>query len=279
MSEKIKKLKKTNIEDWLEKNIFALFMVSALTISIAGIVQIVPLFFLKATVDFTEQTDEFGNVKNERFPELVWERTFTKDADGRLVSDKVLYHQLADGSWGLADWKPGDGVRPYTPLELAGRGLYIREGCHACHSKMIRPFRDERERYGHFSLATESMYDHPMQWGSKRTGPDLARVGGKFSDEWHRMHFMRPQSVVPDSVMPAYPWFAERSIEKDFFGTKRDMSRRLAVMRTLGVPYTDDEIDNANKAIQGYTEMDAMIAYMQVLGTMVRLDDSVTYRE
>ena len=271
--------KSFNLVDWLEKNVFALFMASALVISIAGIVQIVPLFFLQSAMDYTIKTDEFGNVKNEKFPELVWERTFTQDEDGRLVSDKALYKQAADGSWVLADWEPGDGVRPYTPLELAGRDLYIREGCYACHSQMIRPFRDERERYGHFSLATESMYDFPMQWGSKRTGPDLARVGGKYSDEWHVMHFMRPQDVVPESVMPAYPWLAERSIEKDFFGTKRDMSKRLRVMRTLGVPYTDDEIDNANAAIKGYTEMDAMVAYMQVLGTMVRLDDSVSYRE
>ncbi len=270
---------KFNLSAYFEKNIFAFFMATALVISIAGIVQIVPLFFLKATVDFTERTDEFGNVKNERFPELVWERTFTKDADGRLVSDKALYKQDSDGSWVLADWAPGDGVRPYTPLELAGRDLYIREGCHFCHSQMIRPFRDERERYGHYSLATESMYDFPMQWGSKRTGPDLARVGGKFSDEWHIMHLLRPQDVVPDSIMPAYPWMAERLISQDFFGTKRDMSRRLAVMRILGVPYTDDEIDNANKAIAGYTEMDAMVAYLQVLGTMVRLDDSKSYRE
>jgi len=144
---------------------------------------------------------------------------------------------------------------------------------------MIRPFRDERERYGHYSLATESMYDHPMQWGSKRTGPDMARLGGKYSDEWHVMHLMRPQDMVPESVMPAYPWLAENSIEKDFFGTKRDMTVRLSVMRTLGVPYTDDEIANANKAIAGYTEMDAMVAYLQVLGTMVKLDDSKTYRD
>jgi cytochrome c oxidase cbb3-type subunit 2 len=144
---------------------------------------------------------------------------------------------------------------------------------------MIRPFRDERERYGHYSLATESMYDHPMQWGSKRTGPDMARVGGKYSDEWHVMHLMRPQDMVPESVMPAYPWLAENSIEKDFFGTKRDMSTRLSAMRTLGVPYTDEEIANANEAIKGHTEMDALVAYLQVLGTMVKLDDSKTYRE
>ncbi len=144
---------------------------------------------------------------------------------------------------------------------------------------MIRPFRDERERYGHYSLATESMYDHPMQWGSKRTGPDLARLGGKFSDEWHVLHLLRPQDLVPESVMPAYPWLAETPVSQDFFGTKRDMQKRLSVMRTLGVPYTDWEIENADKAIEGYTEMDAMVAYLQVLGTMVKLDDSKVYRQ
>ncbi|MCF6253899.1 MAG: cytochrome-c oxidase, cbb3-type subunit II [Thiomicrorhabdus sp.] len=271
--------KPKNIQDMFERNIFALLTATALAFSIAGIVEIVPLFHLKSTTDYTEKTDKYGNVKNERFPELVWERTFTEDANGKLVSEKALYKEDANGNWVLADWKAGDGVRPYTPLELAGRDLYIREGCYICHSQMIRPFRDERERYGHYSLATESMYDFPMQWGSKRTGPDLARVGGKYSDEWHVMHLLRPQKVVPESVMPAYPWLADRLISQDFFGTERDMTVRLSVMRTLGVPYTDEEIANANKAIAGFTEMDAMIAYLQVLGTMVKLDDSKVYRQ
>lgn len=262
-----------------ERNIFALLTATALAFSIAGIVEIVPLFHLKSATDYTEKTDQYGNVKNERFPELVWERTFTEDANGKLVSEKALYEEDANGNWVLADWKAGDGVRPYTPLELAGRDLYIREGCYICHSQMIRPFRDERERYGHYSLATESMYDFPMQWGSKRTGPDLARLGGKYSDEWHVMHMLRPQNVVPESVMPAYPWLAENLVSKSFFGTERDMTVRLSVMRTLGVPYTDEEIANANKAIEGFTEMDAMIAYLQVLGTMVKLDDSKVYRQ
>jgi cytochrome c oxidase cbb3-type subunit 2 len=144
---------------------------------------------------------------------------------------------------------------------------------------MIRPFRDERERYGHYSLATESMYDHPFQWGSKRTGPDLARVGGKYSNEWHTMHLLRPQSLVPESVMPAYPWLAENSVENDFLGTKRDMSARLSAMKLMGVPYTDDEIATANDHIKEHTDMDALIAYMQALGTMVKLDDSKAYRE
>lgn len=270
--------KPKNIQDGLERNIFALFLATALTVSIAGIVEIIPLFYLKSAVDYTEQTDKYGNAKNEKFPELVWERTFT-EVDGKIVSDKALYNQDKNGKWIVADWKPGDGVRPYTPLELAGRDLYLREGCYICHSQMIRPFRDERERYGHYSLATESMYDHPMQWGSKRTGPDMARLGGKYSDEWHVMHLMRPQDMVPESVMPAYPWLAENSIEKDFFGTKRDMSARLSAMRIVGVPYTDEEIENANEAIKGHSEMDAIVAYLQVLGTMVKLDDSKTYRQ
>ncbi len=274
-----KRQKSTNIQDMFERNIFALLTATALAFSIAGIVEIVPLFHLKSTTDYTEKTDQYGNVKNERFPELVWERTFTEDANGKLVSEKALYKEDTNGNWVLADWEAGDGVRPYTPLELAGRDLYIREGCYICHSQMIRPFRDERERYGHYSLATESMYDFPMQWGSKRTGPDLARLGGKYSDEWHVMHMLRPQDVVPESVMPAYPWLAENLVSKSFFGTERDMSKRLSVMRTLGVPYTDEEIANANKAIAGFTEMDAMVAYLQVLGTMVKLDDSKVYRQ
>jgi len=268
-----------NFEDRIEQNIFGFFMFAALLVSIGGIVEVVPLFYIQEAMDYTEKTDEYGNVKNEKFPELVWERTFTQDANGKLVSDKALYKQDSHGNWGVADWKAGDGVRPYTPLELAGRDIFLREGCYICHSQMIRPFRDERERYGHFSLATESMYDHPMQWGSKRTGPDLARVGGKYSDVWHVMHLMRPQNVVPESVMPAYPWLAENAISKSFFGTKRDMNKRLTVMRKLGVPYTDEEIENADAAIEGYTEMDAVIAYLQELGTMVTLDDSKVYRE
>lgn len=268
-----------SFQEKLEQNVFGLFMFTALLVSIAGIVEIVPLFYIQETMDYTEKTDKYGNVKNEKFPELVWERTFTQDANGKLVSEKALYKQDLHGNWVVADWKAGDGVRPYTPLELAGRDIYLREGCYICHSQMIRPFRDERERYGHFSLATESVYDHPMQWGSKRTGPDLARVGGKYSDVWHVMHLMRPQNVVPESVMPSYKWLAENPISESFFGTKRDMKKRLTVMRQLGVPYTDEEIDNADAAIAGHTEMDAMVAYLQVLGTMVTLDDSKVYRE
>lgn len=275
--------KPKNLQDRFERNIFALMIATAFTVSIAGIVQIVPLFYLKSAVDYTETVDKYGNIKNEKFPELVWQREFVLDSEGRVVlapgnEDKRLYYKRADGTWG-SDWKSGDGVRPYTPLEFAGRDLYLREGCYICHSQMIRPFRDERERYGHFSLATESMYDHPFQWGSKRTGPDLARVGGKYSDEWHVMHLIRPKDLIPESIMPAYPWLAENSVEKSFFGTTRDMKARLTAMRRIGVPYTDEEIEMAQEHIKGKTEMDAIVAYMQVLGTMVKLDDSKVYRE
>jgi cytochrome c oxidase cbb3-type subunit 2 len=270
--------KPKNFQDRSERNVFAMMLATAFAVSIAGIVEIVPLFYLKSAVDYTEQTDKYGNVKNEKFPELVWERSFTETEDGRLVSDKRLIYKTQTGGWG-SDWKAGDGVRPYTPLELAGRDIYIREGCYICHSQMIRPFRDERERYGHFSLATESMYDHPFQWGSKRTGPDMARVGGKFSDEWHVLHLLRPQDLVPESVMPAYPWLAENSIETSFFGIERNMATRLKAMRAVGVPYTDDEVDLAQEHIKGKTEMDALVTYLQVLGTMVKLDDSKVYRE
>lgn len=165
-----------------------------------------------------------------------------------------------------------EGVRPYTALELAGRDIYVREGCYTCHSQMIRPFRDETMRYGHYSLAVESMYDHPFQWGSKRTGPDLARVGGKYSDEWHERHFMRPQEVVPESVMPAYPWLKSSLVNAD------GMPKRLSVMRLLGVPYSEEEIDGSAEATRGRTEMEALIAYMQSLGTMVKLDPAAAYR-
>lgn len=266
-----------NLQDRIERNIFAMVLATAFIVSIAGIVEIVPLFYLKSATDYTEKADKYGNLKNEQHPELVWSRTFTEE-DGKVVSDKKLFYKTENGSW-KSDWKTGDGVRPYTPLELAGRDIYIREHCMYCHSQMIRPFRDERERYGHYSLATESIYDYPFQWGSKRTGPDLARVGGKYSDEWHIMHLLRPQDLVPESVMPAYPWLAENQADKSFFGIERNMATRLKTLRSIGVPYTDEEIELAQESIQGKTEMDAIVAYMQVLGTMVNLDDSKVYRE
>ncbi len=155
---------------------------------------------------------------------------------------------------------PAPGVKPYTALQLEGRDIYIREGCYNCHSQMVRPLRAETERYGHYSVAGESVYDHPFQFGSKRTGPDLARVGGRYSDEWHRVHLTNPRDVVPESNMPTYGWLAERTVDASL------TPRKLTVMRELGVPYTDAEIAQASAQVQGRSEMDALIAYLQGLG-------------
>ena len=160
--------------------------------------------------------------------------------------------------------EPVPGLKPYTALQLAGRDIYQREGCYNCHSQMIRPFRSETLRYGPFSVAGEFVYDHPFQWGSKRTGPDLARVGGRYSDEWHRIHLINPRDLVPESNMPAYPWLAAATVNPS------DMPPRLRAMRTLGVPYSDEEIANAGKEVEGKTEIEAVIAYLQVLGTAVK---------
>ena len=180
-----------------EKNSIILLVGILIVIAIGGLVEIVPLFYLKNTIEVV------------------------------------------------------DGMRPYTPLELAGRNIYVREGCYNCHSQMIRPLRDEVERYGHYSLAAESMYDHPFQWGSKRTGPDLARVGGKYSDDWHRDHLREPKSVVPGTVMPAYPWLAQNPL--DFSHIKDD----LRTQATVGVPYTTDMIDAATADILAQASPDS----------------------
>ena len=222
----------------LETNAILLMIGALIVISIGGIVEIVPLFYLKNTIETV------------------------------------------------------DGVRPYTPLELAGRNIYVREGCYLCHSQMIRPFRDEVERYGHYSLAAESMYDHPFQWGSKRTGPDLARVGDRYSNEWHVQHLTEPRSVVPESIMPSYAFLASTPL------VVPDPAAHLKTNRVVGVPYTDEMIENASadliaqadpnadtsgiearypKAKLGdfdgnpaeVTEMDALVAYLQMLGTLV----------
>jgi cytochrome c oxidase cbb3-type subunit II len=201
--------------------------------------------------------------------------------------------EIAPLFWLSSTIEKVEGMRPYTPLELAGRDIYIREGCYLCHSQMIRSLRDEVERYGHYSLAAESMYDHPFQWGSKRTGPDLARVGGKYSDEWHVAHLDNPRAVVPESIMPAYPWLAKRELDY------KDIADRLAVLREEGVPYTDEEIKDAQADLRRQvdpnaeglkdflarypkaqvrqfdgdpryiSELDAVIAYLQMLGTLV----------
>jgi cytochrome c oxidase cbb3-type subunit 2 len=225
----------------IEKNLFILGILTLLTVSIGGLVQIVPLFMVETTIERVQ------------------------------------------------------GVRPYTPLELVGRNIYVREGCYLCHSQMVRPFRDEAERYGHYSLAAESMYDRPFQWGSKRTGPDLARVGGKYSDDWQAAHLRDPRGLVPASIMPPYA-FLDRPIEAP------EIASHLRAMRSLGVPYTDEMIANAaadmaaqaNPNIDGtafsarypkarqalfdanprrVTEMDALVAYLQMLGTLVQFSD------
>jgi len=224
----------TKLQDKTERNVFVMLAMLMVLLSVGGLVEIVPLFYLKDTME------------HNNHPEIVWQRSAGQT---------------------LASWKAGDGVRPYTALELAGRDVYKREGCYLCHSQMIRPFRDEKERYGHYSLASESMYDHPFQWGSKRTGPDLARVGGKYSDEWHRRHLNAPRSVVPESVMPNYPWLAKATVDP---GHTQAVMR---VMTMLGVPYTQDDIASAAEEVKGKSELDAVVAYLQVLGTMVKFED------
>jgi len=225
----------------IEKNAILLLVLTVATVAIGGIVEIVPLFTIETTVEHVQ------------------------------------------------------GVRPYSPLELAGRNIYVREGCYLCHSQQIRTLKDEVERYGHYSLAAESMYDRPFQWGSKRIGPDLARVGGKYSSDWHYGHLRHPQALVPESLMPRYAFLADTRLEYDLIG------RHMSTQRMLGVPYTDEEIANASRdllaqadaaadqtaldkrypkavAVPGRpgfpTEMDALVAYLQVLGSMVDFADT-----
>jgi len=160
--------------------------------------------------------------------------------------------------------EPVSGLKPYDALRLAGRDVYLREGCYNCHSQMVRPFRAEVERYGHYSVAGEFVYDHPFQWGSKRTGPDLARVGGRYSDDWHRAHLRNPRDLVPESNMPGYPWLAKTPVAGE------EMPARMRALRRVGVPYSDAEIDQATKSVAGKTEEDALIAYLQELGTVIK---------
>ena len=159
--------------------------------------------------------------------------------------------------------QPVAGLKPYDPVQLSGRDIYLREGCYNCHSQMIRPFRAETERYGHYSVAGEFVYDHPFQWGSKRTGPDLHRVGSRYSDEWHRVHLLNPRDVVPESNMPAYPWL-ERSLDAS------SIEAKMRALRMVGVPYTDEEIGGAAAQLKGKTELDALVAYLQGLGTALK---------
>jgi cytochrome c oxidase cbb3-type subunit 2 len=157
--------------------------------------------------------------------------------------------------------QPIEGLKPYTPLQLAGRDIYLKEGCYNCHSQMIRPFRAETLRYGPYSVAGEFVYDHPFQWGSKRTGPDLHRVGGRYSDEWHRVHLNNPRDLVPESIMPAYPWLSQNTLDP------ADLAPKMKALRIVGVPYSDEEIAKAADEVKDKTELDALIAYLQILGT------------
>ena len=176
---------------------------------------------------------------------------------GGLVEIVPLFYQKSTT-------EPVAGLKPYPPLQLAGRDIYIREGCYNCHSQMIRPFRAETERYGHYSVAGEFVYDRPFQWGSKRTGPDLARVGGRYGDAWHRLHLNNPRDVVPESNMPGYPWLAKTAVDAS------DIETKLRVLRTLGHPYTDDDIKGAKAELAGKSEQDALIAYLQGLGKSLK---------
>jgi cytochrome c oxidase cbb3-type subunit 2 len=178
-------------------------------------------------------------------------------AVGGLVEIVPLYFQRQTT-------EPVAGIKPYEPLRLVGRDIYIREGCYNCHSQMVRPFRAETLRYGHYSVAGESVYDHPFQWGSKRTGPDLARVGGRYSDDWHRIHLNNPRDVVPESNMPAYTWLSSASVEG------ADVQARMRALRRVGVPYDDAAIAQAPEQLKGKTEMDALVAYLQGLGVQLR---------
>jgi len=218
-----KRRERKSFQESLEKNIWGLIVMVAIVVSIGGIVEIVPLFYLDNTIE-------------------------------KLNKDE-------------------DSIRPYTALELEGRDVYIREGCYLCHSQMIRPFRDEKERYGHYSLAAESKYDHPFQWGSKRTGPDLARVGGKYSDEWQIQHLRAPRSLVPESVMPNYAFFEDHPIDVSL------TEKKMRALKMVGVPYTEADFAGAAAAVQGKNEMDAVVAYLQVLGTMVKFEPGKAYRE
>ncbi|MEK7435540.1 MAG: cytochrome-c oxidase, cbb3-type subunit II [Pseudomonadota bacterium] len=178
-------------------------------------------------------------------------------AVGGLVEIVPLYFQKSTT-------EPVAGLKTYTPMQLLGRDIYVREGCYNCHSQMIRPFRAETERYGHYSVAGEFVYDHPFQWGSKRTGPDLHRVGGKYSDDWHRTHLNNPRDLVPESNMPGYPWLAKTAARSD------DIETKMRAMRSVGVPYSDAEIAGARKQLAGKNEQDALVAYLQVLGTALK---------
>lgn len=249
------KIYSTKFQDSLERSTIKLAIVIALAVAVGGLVEIVPLFYVDTTMTHLSPNVKASQKSAGDAAPIVWDRKPGQTLD---------------------DWKPGDGVRPYKPLELAGREVYIREGCYLCHSQMIRPFRDEKDRYGHYSVSSESMYDHPFQWGSKRTGPDLARVGGKYSDEWHRRHLSHPRDVVPESVMPNFFWLDKNKLDP------ANVAKTMSVMRMMPfypAPYTDADISGAKDAVAGKTEMDAVIAYLQGLGNQIKFTDGVDYRD
>ncbi len=260
------KIYSTKFQDKIERNTLLMFVMTAIAVAIGGIVEIIPLFYLPNTAMC--QNDPTCN------------NTQHKDTQGNVIPmDKIIWNPTTSEHKTLDDWQPGDGVRPYKPLELAGRNVYIREGCFLCHSQMIRPFRDEKDRYGHYSIAEESMYDHTYQWGSKRTGPDLARLAGKYSDEWHRRHLKYPREVVPESVMPNYFWLESKPV--NVAETVKTMEV-LTIMPFNPVPktiYTDEVIAGAAAQLEGKTDLDALIAYLQSMGNHVKFEEGVNYRD
>jgi cytochrome c oxidase cbb3-type subunit 2 len=201
-----------------------------------------------------------GHDKVETSVTLLVILTVLVVAVGGLVEIVPLFFQKSTT-------EPVEGLKPYNALQIEGRDIYVREGCYLCHSQMIRPFRAETERYGHYSVAGEFVYDHPFQWGSKRTGPDLARVGGRYSDDWHRVHFMNPRDVVPESIMPGYPWLAKNQLDASLIQKKM----RVFNIFGPGTPYSADDIKNAPAELEGKTEMDALIAYLQGMGTAIKV--------
>jgi cytochrome c oxidase cbb3-type subunit 2 len=204
-----------------------------------------------------EQSKGFSHARVETNNLLMIVLILVSVAFGGLVEIVPLFFQKSTT-------EPVTGVMPYTALQLAGRDIYVREGCYNCHSQMIRPFRAETLRYGHYSVAGESVYDHPFQWGSKRTGPDLARVGGKYSDEWHTTHLNNPRDLVPESNMPAYPWLLKNTVDAV------EMPAHMTALRKVGVPYSDQEIIKSVEDVSGKTEMQALIAYLQMLGLALK---------
>ena len=260
------KIYSTKFQDKIERNTLLMFVMTAFAVAIGGIVEIVPLFYLPNT-GMASADGTYNNTQH-------------KDLDGNVIPmGKIVWNPATSEHKTLDEWQPGDGVRPYKPLELAGRNVYIREGCFLCHSQMIRPFRDEKDRYGHYSIAEESMYDHTYQWGSKRTGPDLARLAGKYSDEWHLRHLRYPRDLVPESVMPNYFWLENKSV--DAAETVKTMEV-LTIMPFNPVPksiYTDEYIAGAAAQLEGKTDMDALIAFLQSLGNHVKFEEGVNYRD